>query len=561
MEHLDLNVQQVDTLPLVKYYMEQLGIHSLFMNAIPSANQAKTHPAEGLCVLIANIASSSKPLYKIDEWASDYMDGLNVEATKSSRFNDDFLGGCLDKLYNVDRNSLMTNLSAEAIRIHSLETNFFHNDTTSVTVYGKYEDGDPDALQLKHGHNKDGKPECKQLVFGLSVTGDGHVPLHAQTYDGNKSDDKTHIDVWFQLKNMLNKTDFIYTADCKLCTTENMTTIASAGGRFISTMPATRKEVKDFLENLISNEIPWENAYEKENSRKKGKFDIYKTYESSKSTEGYRIIWVHSSAKKEADCSRREHKIKRTEEALVKLQGKLNKYNLKTLEGIQDALTVALKGAEAYFEIEILEEHKILTRKIGRGRPSDDSEFVDEEYVTFKLSWKRNQDEIRKKSARDGVFPLITNTNLESKEVLRTYKNQPYLEKRHSTLKSVLEVAPIYLKKEKRIEAMMFLYFVALMITSLIERNIRLNMKEEDIESLPILAGGKKTKTPTWSSISYLFRNIQIVSAENKGKLIQSTTHGLKEIHKIVLNLLNVPESIYHSKVHDGWLNFVYHYD
>ena len=55
------------------------------------------------------------------------------------------------------------------------------------------------------------------------------------------------------------------------------------------------------------------------------------------------------------------------------------------------------------------------------------------------------------------------------------------------TKKTVLEVAPVFLKKEKRIEAMLFLYFVALMIVSLIERKIRINMAKEQIEKLPIL--------------------------------------------------------------------------
>ena len=84
------------------------------------------------------------------------------------------------------------------------------------------------------------------------------------------------------------------------------------------------------------------------------------------------------------------------------------------------------------------------------------------------------------------AFPL----NDPSAEILETYKKQPYLEKRHSTLKSVNKVAPFYLKKNTRIEAMLFRNEVALMILSLIERNIRLNMADQNIEKLPILPQG-----------------------------------------------------------------------
>ncbi|MEZ4551451.1 MAG: hypothetical protein R2874_13515 [Desulfobacterales bacterium] len=41
------------------------------------------------------------------------------------------------------------------------------------------------------------------------------------------------------------------------------------------------------------------------------------------------------------------------------------------------------------------------------------------------------------------------------------------MEKRFSTAKSVLEIALVFLEKSNRIEAITFLYFVALMVISL----------------------------------------------------------------------------------------------
>lgn len=60
--------------------------------------------------------------------------------------------------------------------------------------------------------------------------------------------------------------------------------------------------------------------------------------------------------------------------------------------------------------------------------------------------------------------------------------------------KTVLEVAPVFLKKNKRIEAMLFLYFAALMKVSLIERKIRMNMEKEIIEKIGILPQGMNTQ-------------------------------------------------------------------
>ena len=70
------------------------------------------------------------------------------------------------------------------------------------------------------------------------------------------------------------------------------------------------------------------------------------------------------------------------------------------------------------------------------------------------------------------------------------------------TTKSILNIAPVFLKKPRRIEAMTFLYFIALMIVSLMERNIRKNMAEQQVEKLPILPNGMNTKTPTWNNLN-----------------------------------------------------------
>ncbi len=136
-------------------------------------------------------------------------------------------------------------------------------------------------------------------------------------------------------------------------------------------------------------------------------------------------------------------------------------------------------------------------------------------------------------AVRDGIFPLITNSNINASEVLKAYKNQPYLEKRMYTAKSILNIAPVFLKKPKRIEAMTFLYFIALMIVSLMERNIRKNMVQEKIEKLPILPNGMKTSKPTWNNIKYFWYNIHLTLVEEQGRVIPTTIKALQNYTKL----------------------------
>jgi transposase len=312
--------------------MDELELTNLFTKYVPAASGNLAGHAESLCILTANIICDNKPLYKVQEWLSKYSDDLGAEPVAAKLFNDDRLGRALSALFDSDRHSLMTELSGKAIGVHKLLTDEIHNDSTTVTFIGKYDTSDPQAVKLKHGHNKDFRPDCKQLVFGLNITSDGHVPLSYKLFDGNTTDDVTHIPNWNALRALLEKEDFIYVADCKLCRRENLVHIAQNGGSFITIVPKDRKEVKHFRKYLKKNDVEWKHAFNTESSRKKGKINIYKTYKSKRTKNGFRIIIVHSSSKQEQedDESRRQKKIDKAITQIEELSPKLNVYHLKT---------------------------------------------------------------------------------------------------------------------------------------------------------------------------------------------------------------------------------------
>ena len=99
------------------------------------------------------------------------------------------------------------------------------------------------------------------------------------------------------------------------------------------------------------------------------------------------------------------------------------------------------------------------------------------------------------------------------------------------------------------------LYFVALMIVSLIERKIRLNMKAEQIDKLPILPQGMNSKKPTWNNIRYFFRNIYLCEIFRDGVLIHVEVKGITSLHKKINRLLEVPASIY-ANLRNAWWRF-----
>jgi len=134
-------------------------------------------------------------------------------------------------LFDADRATLLTKVVMKVIDEFGIDLSQLHNDSTTLTVYGEYKQkrskrNGKTSLALLQGHNKDFRPDLKQLLFTLTVSRDGAVPIHYKSYDGNTTDDKTHIQTWESLRRIAGRSDFIYVADAKLCTREQMGYIA-----------------------------------------------------------------------------------------------------------------------------------------------------------------------------------------------------------------------------------------------------------------------------------------------------------------------------------------------
>ena len=92
---------------------------------------------------------------------------------------------------------------------------------------------------------------------------------------------------------------------------------------------------------------------------------------------------------------------------------------------------------------------------------------------------------------------ICNDSSLSAEEILKAYKRQPIIEKRFSQLKTDFAVAPVYLKEVSRIESLLCVYFLVLLLQTLLERELRLAMQREELESLPLYPEGRACRQPT----------------------------------------------------------------
>ncbi len=79
---------------------------------------------------------------------------------------------------------------------------------------------------------------------------------------------------------------------------------------------------------------------------------------------------------------------------------------------------------------------------------------------------------------------------MSAKDLLLAYKDQPMIEKRFAQLKTDFVVAPVFLKEVSRIQALLCVYFLALLVESLLERELRRAMEREGDREPAAVPGG-----------------------------------------------------------------------
>ena len=134
--------------------------------------------------------------------------------------------------------------------------------------------------------------------------------------------------------------------------------------------------------------------------------------------------------------------------------------------------------ARRYLKVKRIPRPEHTFKQTHRGRPGPDTEYRRVTRRRYDLEWSIDQAAIDYDKKSDGMYPLICNDrNLSPAQVLEAHKGQPTIEKRFEQIKTVHQIAPVFLKNTMRIEAFFTLYFLALLVQALIERELRLAMK------------------------------------------------------------------------------------
>ncbi|MHB8195655.1 MAG: IS1634 family transposase [Vulcanimicrobiaceae bacterium] len=552
--------ERLGPLPLVNHFLQRSGLEELLDRYVPTTDARCAVPhARALGVLLRSIIVEREPIYRQQEIVQGFAGGLfGLSVPEMERLSDDRIGRALDRLFDADRAALLTDVVLAIGERFGVRFAEFHNDSTSIRFCGQYRAASRRAIRgrtapaITYGYSRDHRPDLKQLLFILTMAADGNVPVHFRCADGNTNDSRTHIETWDALRAVAGKVDFLYVADSKLCSRDVMDYIHRAGGRLVTVLPRTRFEDGHFRKWIQTNTPTWELVWDRPNPRHSdGPRDRWSVFRAElPSGEGWPVVWVWSSLLSLHQESRRKRNIAAATEELTELHKRLAgaRARLRGAAQIDEQVKLILEKGQVgrYLRVRriVREEHRF--KQTRRGRPGSHTTYRKVTRRRYDIEWKLDDAAIAYDQKSDGMYPLITNDrSLSPAQVLEAHKGQPMIEKRFEQIKTVHEIAPVFLKNEGRIEALFTIYFLALLVQALIERELRRAMKRAQIQELPLYPEQRLCERPTTEQILRLYSLPTRHRLFQDGRMAAVFEAELTDLQRDVLTLLGVPPQAY----------------
>src|SRR5499426_1749095 len=187
------HIRPVAHLPLVLGGVRKRNIAALIDTFCPPHPAHVLSCGRGVEALLLAMLDGPHALYKVGARLEErgMLPLLQPGLTRAS-LHDYRLGQILDGLFAANLNRVFGAIALNALEVYALSTPWLHQDTTTITLYGAYEDAPhrgagPVPPRPVYGHSKDGHDDLKQVLLSLGVSSEG-LPLRMGLRDGNTSD-------------------------------------------------------------------------------------------------------------------------------------------------------------------------------------------------------------------------------------------------------------------------------------------------------------------------------------------------------------------------------------
>ncbi len=491
-----------------------------------------THGQRIKAMIINGLGFTQSPVYLAPRFFEDKPVSLLLgEGVKAEHLNDDALCATLDAAYAYDTTQLLAEIANE-IWLEFMPRSgrqFIHLDTSSLKLVGEYdlEQDYPDEAERpplpKLGYSKDHRPDLKQLVLSLAVSGPADLPVWFEGLDGNSQDKTNFHETLTKIKafreGLENSPEIMVVADSALYVKDKL---QQAAYLWVTLVPESVKAVKQ----LVKSE-PHDFAWHKLQDGYQG---AWLGQEDRELRQHWLMVHSEQAEKRETITLN-----KRIDKALRQAETEARKLAQQPFACEQDAVRAA-KEFEKRLKYHVLNHHiEPVIKYAARGRPkiTDKPELS---HYQLQIQLQECPDKIRSYRNKLGRFVLATNDldnpDMDGAALLSTYKAQQGVERGFRFIKDPqFHLNGIFLKKPERINALMMVMTLCLMVYNTGQYQLREKLKEQQETVLNQV--GKPTGTPTLRWIFQRINGVHLVSVPGR----ESSVVGLTDEKAKILRL------------------------
>ena len=506
----NLEIKNLNHLGIIAGIIDEIGIVEIVDEQLGTDSSEIISPGVIIKSIILNgLGFLSKPLYLFQQFFQDKpTEHLLGKGVFPSHLNDDKIGRVMDKCYRYGISELFLLIGLAAVKKYQVNLGYSHLDSSSFSVHGEYQELLPIQeenleeenkkaeifkeipIKITHGYSRDHRPDLKQFMLNMIVSGDGDVPIFISTGSGNQSDKKVFGEIAKKYKKQL-KFETTIVADSALYTQSNLKLLKEIP--WVTRVPLSIKEAKEVVSNLSSQDFS------------SSKIPGYSYQEIANNYGGIKQRWlvVESQARKESDLKKIEQKITKEQQLTSQKLESLSKKDFET--EVEANLTLQQINSKLKYHFI---SHFIVTVNTGKNQQ-----------IRYQITGtiRLKQDKISSLKSKAGRFVIATNkldsSSFTADDILGKYKEQQAPERGFAFLKDPLFFADsVFLKTPQRVETMAMLMGLCLLVYSLGQRQIRSALQTAKTGIKNQL--GKLTLRPTLRWIFQCFQGIHLVTIQ-----------------------------------------------
>lgn len=570
-KELNITTERVDDIPLLIAAMVKMGIQEAIDQYIPVHKNQRDLSWGWTAIIWLAYILSERDHRKVA--VQEYIDGMKsaLEEITGMRisekdFSDDRLTD-LARYLSKDKfwNKIEKRTSENVIEAYELPKENVRADATTVSGYHEpVENG-----MFQYGHSKDDpdRPQIKMMTGSLDPLG---MPLATDVVSGERADDGLYTPIISRISSMLKKEGVLYVGDCKLSSIDNRLHIKGReNGHYLCPLPNTGKtpekmkewidegNQKDKEDKLIKYIVKDDKG--KDALKAKG-YEIER--EQSGEIDGKKIKWkervmiAKSPAYEKQKKKGLERRLENAMEALYKLtppRGPGKRQIIEETKLIESAKAILKKHrVKDLLVYEFVREVERLTKYIGRGRGGANRKKETIERIRYQITnVSRNEEKVEEAIKKFGWKAYVTDVPKERLgfiDAVKCYRKQYRVERIFSRLKSRLDIAPLYVKRNDQIKGITHILMLGVRVYTLIEFVIRRSLDRSDEKLVGLYLGNPKkaTGTPTCERILKAFSKVTLTIIEARNSVIRHLT-PLSQLQFAILNHLGFNSFVYEN--------------